>query len=164
MSKHTFTENFLIRTLQCSDRQPLINLLSYDAPFTSDEVEVAVELIDAALEDPQGDYRVLVGILEEHLVGYICFGPTPMTEATWDLYWVVTHSKARGKGVGRALVERMEAFLRQLGAQHVRVETSQSEGYGAAHRFYEHMHYPVVARFADFYKPGDDLLSMYKKL
>jgi ribosomal protein S18 acetylase RimI-like enzyme len=76
----------------------------------------------------------------------------------------VTHPDARGRGVARALVERMEDELRSFGARHVRVETSQTEGYGAAHVFYEKLHYPVIARFADFYKPGDDLLVMYKHL
>ena len=98
------------------------------------------------------------------LSGYICYGPTPMTEGTWDLYWVVTHPEARGQGVARRLVDAMETELRGFGARHIRVETSQTEGYGAAHVFYERMRYPVVARFPDFYKPGDDLLVMYKQL
>ena len=155
-----------IRRLQAGDRTPLEKLVSMDGLFTTDEVAVALELIDAALAEPGGEYRVLVaeGQSEGQLSGYICYGPTPMTEGTWDLYWIATHPEARGCGVARALVQRMEDELRGIGARLVRVETSQLEGYGAAHSFYERMAYPVIARMQDFYKPGDDLLVMLKRL
>jgi ribosomal protein S18 acetylase RimI-like enzyme len=144
-----------------------------DGLFTADEVSVALELVDAALAEPGGEYRVLVaadadeaarGAETPLLYGYICYGPTPMTDGTWDLYWIVTHPRARGRGVARALTERMEAELRSVGARLVRVETSQLEGYGAAHSFYERMDYPVIARLPDFYRAGDDLLIMLKRL
>jgi len=129
-------------------------------------VSVALELIDGALAEPNGSYRALVadGDGPWPIAGYVCYGPTPMTDGTWDLYWIVTHPEARGRGVARALVERMEAELRGLGARAVRVETSHLDNYGAAHRFYQRLHYPVVARIADFYRPGDDLLVMMKRL
>jgi ribosomal protein S18 acetylase RimI-like enzyme len=66
--------------------------------------------------------------------------------------------------VARSLVARMEAELRALGARLVRVETSRLDGYGAAHAFYERLAYPVVSVMPDFYKPGDDLLVMLKRL
>jgi ribosomal protein S18 acetylase RimI-like enzyme len=138
--------------------------VTQDGLFTTEEISVALELVDAALAEPGGEYRVMVADCDGRLAGYICYGPTPMTEGTWDLYWIVTHPEVRGRGVARALVEKMEAELRALGARQVRVETSQTEGYGAAHLFYEKLSYPVVARFPDFYKPGDDLLVMYKRL
>jgi ribosomal protein S18 acetylase RimI-like enzyme len=140
--------------------------VSEDALFTKEEVSVALELIDAALADPDGEYRVLVaeGDGPWPLAGYVCFGPTPMTEGTWDLYWIVTQPEARGRGVARSLVERMEHELRARGARRVRVETSHLDNYGAAHAFYERLQYPVVARLPDFYRPGDDLLVMMKRL
>ncbi len=127
-------------------------------------MSVALELIDAALAEPGGEYRALIAEVNGRLAGYICYGPTPMTEGTWDLYWIATHPDARGCGVARALTQRMEQELREIGARLVRVETSQLENYGAAHAFYERLAYPVVARLPDFYKPGDDLLIMLKRL
>jgi len=151
-----------------ADRDALAELVSRDGLFTKDEVAVALELIDAALDEPKGEYRVLVaeadGQKGKMVSGYICYGPTPMTEGTWDLYWIATHPEARGKGVARALIERMEAELRGFGARLVRVETSQQESYGAAHAFYERMGYPCAARLPAFYKPGDDLLILLKSL
>jgi ribosomal protein S18 acetylase RimI-like enzyme len=146
------------------DRAPLHQLLTKDGLFTREEVSVALELIDGALADPGGEYRVLVAELDGALAGYICYGPTPMTDGTWDLYWIVTHPDARGNGVARTLVTRMESELRGSGARLVRVETSRLDGYGAARAFYERLHYPVCAVMPDFYRPGDDLLVMLKRI
>lgn len=153
-----------IRPLQLRDRAVLHQLLTKDGLFTREEVSVALELIDGALADPGGEYRVLCAELAGVLAGYVCYGPTPMTEGTWDLYWIVTHPDARGSGVGRALVRRMEHELRALGARLIRVETSRLDGYGAAHAFYERMEYPICAVLPDFYRPGDDLVVMLKRL
>jgi len=153
-----------IRPLQLRDRAPLHQLLTKDGLFTREEVSVALELLDGALAEPGGEYRVLVAELDGGLAGYVCYGPTPMTDGTWDLYWIVTHPAARGNGIARALVARMEGELRALGARMVRVETSRLDGYGAAHAFYERMRYPVCAVMPDFYRPGDDLVVMLKRL
>jgi ribosomal protein S18 acetylase RimI-like enzyme len=135
-----------------------------DGLFTTEEVTCALELVDAALADPAGDYRVRVAESAGRVDGYVCFGPTPMTLGTWDLYWIATHPRCRGEGVGSALVEAMERELRAGGARLVRVETSHQDGYGAAHRFYVRHGYPEVARLPGFYKPGDDLIVMLKRL
>jgi ribosomal protein S18 acetylase RimI-like enzyme len=153
-----------IRPLQLRDRAPLQQLLTKDGLFTREEVSVALELIDAALAEPGGEYRVLCAELDGLLAGYICYGPTPMTEGTWDLYWIASHPETRGRGVARALAGRMENELRGVGARLVRVETSALDGYGAARAFYERLDYPVVSELLDFYKPGDDLLVMLKRL
>jgi ribosomal protein S18 acetylase RimI-like enzyme len=153
-----------IRPLQLRDRAPLHQLLTKDGLFSREEISVALELVDGALAEPGGEYRVLIAERETRLAGYICYGPTPMAEGTWDLYWIVTHPDARGSGVARALVGRMEDEIKRLGARLVRVETSRLDGYGAARAFYERLAYPVVAELLDFYKPGDDLLVMLKRL
>ena len=154
----------LVRPLQLRDRAPLHQLLTEDAPFNREEVSVALELIDGALADPGGAYRVLCAELDGRLAGYVCYGPTPMTAATWDLYWIVTRAAVRGLGVATTLVARMEAELRARGVRMIRVETSRLDGYGAARSFYERLSYPVVAELPDFYRPGDDLLIMLKRL
>ena len=127
-------------------------------------MKTALELIDGALADPDGDYRALVATIDDEVAGYICYGPSPMTVGTWDLYWIVTDADRRGAGVGSSLVAAMEDELRTLGGKRVRVETSHTDGYGAAHRFYVRTGYPEVARLRDFYDVGDDLIVMMKVL
>lgn len=157
------------RPLEPADRDALWAALRSDGTFGDDEVAVALELIDAAAEDSP-DYWIRVAVLDpagavhERVAGYICYGPTPMTAATYDLYWIVTHAESRGRGVAGALIGAMEDHLRQRGGRSVRVETSQTEGYGAARQLYARHGYPEAARFPDFYAPGDDLIVYYKQL
>ena len=154
-----------IRALRPSDRSRLVAALESDSTFSDVEVDVALELVDNALENGERDYVVRVADLPDFWVaGYICFGKTPMTENTWDLYWVVTHAGARGKGVAAALIQAMEAELRTRPGASVRVETSQQESHDAARRLYDRLGYPIIARFPDFYRPGDDLIVYFKKL
>jgi ribosomal protein S18 acetylase RimI-like enzyme len=97
-------------------------------------------------------------------LGYVCFGQTPMTESTFDLYWLVVGEAVRGRGIGRALVAGFEAHLRGRGARRVRVETSSLEGQGGAARFYDRAGYARAGVIRDFYRPGDDLLVFAKEL
>ncbi len=151
-----------IRPIRPEDRTPLARLVGRDGLFNAEEVRVALELIDAALADPDGEFRVRVATVGDTLAGYLCFGPTPMTDTTWDLYWIVTDPEHRGAGVGSALIEHLEREVRGRGARYIRVETSSTELYGSAQRFYQRHAYPVFARFPDFYRAGDDLLVLYK--
>jgi ribosomal protein S18 acetylase RimI-like enzyme len=129
-------------------------------------VACALELIDGALSSPRGDgeYRVRVAEVAGRIAGYVCFGPTPMTDGTFDLYWLATHPEQRGRGIAAHLVASMEEELRAAGARRIRVETSTLDGYGSAHRFYARHGYPETARLPDFYKPGDDLIILFKQL
>jgi len=129
-------------------------------------VSCALELLAAVLDPPEGntyEARVLCDDAD-HPVAYGCFGLTPMTDATYDLYWLVTAASVRGRGVGRDLLGAVESELQQRGARTVRVETSSLEGKGGALRFYERVGYTVVGRIPDFYRPGDDLITLTKRL
>lgn len=153
-----------VRPATADDRPGLLAILASDTTFKEDERAVALELIDAALEGSP-DYSLLVAELPQTPVaGYLCFGPTPMTAATWDLYWIVVHADARGRGVAGALITAMENALRARGGGGVRVETSETESYGAARKLYDRLGYPVAAVLEDFYRQGDSLIIYYKRL
>jgi ribosomal protein S18 acetylase RimI-like enzyme len=155
-----------IRRLTPPDRGDLERLLTESGTFNADEISVALEVIDDAIAEPGKDYHVLVADDDAgRVLSYICFGPTPMTEAAFDLYWVATHPDARGQGLASRLLQRMEAELSAGGrSPTVRIETSQLESYGAARVFYERAGYAEVGRIRDFYKPGDDLVIFAKRL
>ena len=124
----------------------------------------ALELIDLALGPGSADYHIKVAERDGKVLGYICYGPTPMTAGTFDLYWIASDPAARGQGVGAALVAAMEADLRERGGRLIRVETSAQEAYGPTHGFYEAMRYGEEARLRDFYRVGDDLIILTKRL
>jgi ribosomal protein S18 acetylase RimI-like enzyme len=97
-------------------------------------------------------------------LAYACFGRTPMTDATYDVYWMITAADHRGRGLGGRLLAAVEAELRGRAGRTVRVETSSLEGQGGARRFYERAGYQVVGLIPDFYRLGDDLVTLTKRL
>lgn len=124
----------------------------------------ALELIDLALTPNNKDYQVLVADRDGKVVGYVCYGPTPMTQGCYDLYWIASSPEVRGQGVGAALVSAMEGDIRRRQGRLIRVETSAMEAYGPTRGFYAGMHYKEEARFRDFYKVGEDLIILAKRV
>jgi ribosomal protein S18 acetylase RimI-like enzyme len=153
-----------VRTAHAADREAIAALIGEDALFDAVERAVALELVDDALAARTADYELLVATDGRELLGYVCFGPTPMTTGTYDLYWIITRARHRGRGVARTLVAEMERVLRERRARLVRVETSKLEGYGAARAFYGALGYPIASVLPDFYRPGDDLIVYLKQL
>ena len=148
------------------DRAQLIEIISQGAGFRPQEIAIAIELLDAALARAEGNtYEALVAVDEvpDKLIGYACFGATPMTEATFDLYWLVVADGARGRGVGATLFAAVAKQLAGRGKL-IRVETSSLEGQGGARRFYEKIGFKLVGEIPGFYRQGDDLLTFAKVL
>jgi GNAT superfamily N-acetyltransferase len=146
-------------------RSKLASLLAATPEFTPAEVEVALELVDCALENPTSDdYRFVVSEHGGRVLGYACFGATPMTQGCFDLYWLVVDRANRVAGVGRELMAAVEAELRSEGARLIRVETAGLASYQAARAFYEKVGYEEAARLRDFYWPGNDLCIYTKYL
>ena len=153
-----------IRALEGRDREQLASLIQRIETFSQEEITVAIELVDLALQPNNPDYKILVAERDGKLVGYVCYGPTPMSEGTYDLYWIASDPTVRGQGVGASLIAGMEGDLRRLKARLIRVETSATEAYGPTRGFYASMKYNEEARIRDFYKVGDDLIMLTKRL
>ena len=128
--------------------------------FTDDEITVALELIDIALDNPsQKDYRVFTGVEEnETVAGYYCIGPTPMTQGTYDLYWIAVSPAIQNKGFGKRLLEHAEEQIVNDKGRLVIAETSSQPKYERTRTFYLNNRYAEVARIKDYYRPGDDLV------
>jgi ribosomal protein S18 acetylase RimI-like enzyme len=155
-----------IRPIEAKDREPLAALIRRIETFSPEEVQCAIELVDLALTPNNPDYTILVADRDGTggIVGYVCYGATPMTEGTYDLYWIASDPTVRGQGVGASLISGMEGDMRRRGARIIRVETSATEAYGPTRGFYASMKYKEESRFRDFYKVGDDLIVLAKRL
>lgn len=153
------------RPITPGDREPLAVLLSRVDNFSEDERAVAMELIDLSItEGPRSGYETIVIEDAGRVLGYLCFGLTPMTDWTYDLYWVAVDPDARGRGLGKRLVRRLEELARERGGRIIRIETSSMETYGGTLEFYLTSGYVVVSRIVDFYRAGDDLITLVKHL
>ncbi|MBI2375408.1 MAG: GNAT family N-acetyltransferase [Deltaproteobacteria bacterium] len=158
------SEKIQIRPIARRDRDPIERMLASDGHFHGEEVHVALELVDLSISDPSGSgYESLVAEEAGGALGYICYGRTPMTAHTYDLYWIVVEKSAQGKGVGQRLHEAMVEMIQSRGGKIIRIETSSTELYGSAQRFYERAGYTLTSRIPDFYKDGDDLLTFTRR-
>lgn len=144
------------------DRAPLERLLRGSGFFTGDEVSVALELIDLGIEG-RDTYRFFVAEDGGEAAGYCCYGPTPCTEGTFDLYWIAVRPDLRRGGVGRALMEAAEGAVRARGGRLLLVETASKPLYDPTRAFYERIGYRIEARVRDFYRPGDDKIIYAKR-
>ncbi|HVT61625.1 MAG TPA: GNAT family N-acetyltransferase [Thermoanaerobaculia bacterium] len=158
-----------IRPLEPRDRQRILDIVTATGNFTAAEIATAMEVVDEAIAHPAGstggDYRAYV--LEDdagRVAGYECHGPTPLTDGTYDLYWIAVDPATQGSGYGRALLAFAERDVRDHQGRLLLIETSSQESYGATIRFYEKSGYPLAARIKDFYRPGDDKLIFAKHL
>lgn len=157
MSAPSTAGTALLRDLEPADRQALVRLVEATALFSAAEKDVAVEVLDAFLENPGKDYFALGAFTQRgSLLGYACYGPTPCTSGTWDLYWIAVSGESRGRGIGTLLMEEIERRLVQQHARLVLIETSSRADYEPTRGFYERRGYEVVARVPDFYDVGDD--------
>lgn len=143
----------------------MMRLLRDTPEFKPSEVVVAEEVIDSYLRDPAGSgYLTLVAEAESAIAGYISYGPTPLTEGTWDIYWIAVARENRHQGIGRALMEAAETAMRQARGRLSFIETSSTLAYENTRRFHLGYGYEVISRIPDFYAPGDDKLIMRKRL
>ena len=155
-----------IRSYVSHDRQRIRFILEQSGTFTSEEVALAMEVIDDAQSLPEREeYEILCAEdAEGRLLGYICFGPIPITDRSFDVYWICVDRGCSRKGVGGLLLAAMDDTLRKKNARHVYVDTSSTPPYDRARSFYEKHGYRVVSVFPDFYRDGDDKVVYLKKL
>lgn len=132
--------------------------------FKESEVACIRELLEVYLYKPgQKDYVFLSYKDSGRTIGFVCYGPTPLTEATYDLYWICVDRDYQSRGVGSALLAEVEAQLRKRGARLLLVETSSTKDYLPARRFYKQHGFQKEAIIKDFYALGDDLMIYSKR-
>jgi ribosomal protein S18 acetylase RimI-like enzyme len=155
-----------IRALVHRDREKLFSMLVETRVFTPEEIKVAMELIDIVLKDPsQEDYRIdCMANDEDQAIGYVCYGPVPMTQGTFDLYWIVVDPKFQGQGVGSKLLLFLEGIVRERLGRMILIDTSSIPQYEKSQRFYVRHGFQEVARVPDYYYPGNDRITFCKKL
>ncbi len=147
------------------DKPSIMQILHSTPEFKPSEVAVAEEVIDSYLRDSLGSgYYILVAEADSTVTGYICYGPTPLTEGTWDLYWEAVTREKRGQGIGGILMESAEKAIMRAGGRLAIIETSSTPAYEKTRQFYTSHGYEIIARIPDFYTPGDDKLILQKRL
>jgi len=175
----------VVGPIPASDRARVAEILRSTDNFRDDEVDVALELFDESLAgedytfvgafevvgdsrpsaDDSADSRWLMAdSCRRSLQGFACYGPTPATDRTYDLYWIAVDRGAQGSGCGSRLLTEVERSLEALHARMLVVETSSRSDYTATRAFYVRRGYVEAARVREFYAPADDRIILTKRL
>jgi len=153
-----------IRKLKKEDRPGILNMIRETDMFTTAEVDVAMELVDICLtKENQSDYRIFVSTDQnDGAVGYVCYGPTPATDGTFDLYWIVVSPDHQNKGIGKQLLLFVEKEVFGNHGHLIVIETSSQDKYYPTRQFYLRNNYSITAQIKDFYRKGDDRVIFVK--
>jgi ribosomal protein S18 acetylase RimI-like enzyme len=158
-------DNLSIRVTTKEYRPAIVTILRSTPEFKPSEVVVAEEVLDSYLHSPlDSGYFSNVVKLNSSIVGYVCFGPTPCTEGTWDLYWLVVERNYQGKGIGKYLLSYVEERIEKAQGRLIIIETSSTPEYDKTRKFYRTNGYELVCQIDDFYTPGDHKIVFRKKI
>jgi len=162
----------LLRELRAGDRTRLESILRATDAFQPREIGVALDLVDRGIAAATGgttsppdpcDYRFVVAEQDGALVGYVCYGLSPLTDAVFDLYWIAVDPALHGGGVGRDLLAAVERDVVTRGARMLLIETGGKATYAPTRRFYERAGYVEIARIKDFFCVGDDKVVFVRR-
>ena len=153
-----------IRSTRHGDMERILALASKTGVFTPQEVVVVKELMEIELNSrDQKDYHSFVAEVAGQVVGFACYGPTPMTDGTYDLYWILVDPSYHHRGIGGALLQEVEKSIRGAKGRMLLADTSSSRPYLPARRFYQNHGFRKAAKVEDYYSPGDSRLTYVKQ-
>ncbi len=154
-----------IRKLEKKDKAALTEILQNTPEFNAGEVIIAEEVIDGSLDNTNksGYYSLAAENEEEVFIGFISYGPVPMTQYAWDIYWLSVKREFQGHGTGAALLKAAEEKIAQAGGRMAFIETSGKAQYDKTRRFYVNNDYKEICNIPDFYAPGDAKI-IYQKI
>jgi ribosomal protein S18 acetylase RimI-like enzyme len=155
-----------IRSMSTQDVPAVTSLLARIKEFSLEDQALALELVEVYLRDPQrGGYACIVAAgRDDSLTGYACFGPTPLTDATYDLYWIAVDPPYAGQGIGTHLLQRIEELVLAANGRLIVIETSSSPEYAAPRQFYLKNGYNLAETIRDFYRDGEDRVTYVKRV
>jgi ribosomal protein S18 acetylase RimI-like enzyme len=158
--------NITIRPIIIQDKEKLFHLIRQRGTFNEKEIEVAIEVIEdtLALSEKKEYYTFCALEGNGNIAGFICFGPIPMTDRCYDLYWIAVDEKFSRNGIGKKLLEAMEDFVVKEKARRIYIDTSSTTLYTAARTFYENHGFRLVTVLQDFYRLGDDKIIFMKEV
>lgn len=149
-------EDIKLRKIKKDDREKIMLILFDVGLFIEEEVEVAISLVDEYFKGDR-DYDFLIATCNEQVIGFACYGPTPLTIGTWDVYWIVILKEFQRKQIGSILLKEVENEIQKRNGRLILIETSSKKSYEPTRRFYEKMNYEIVANIDKYYSEQDDL-------
>ena len=180
--------NISIRIAKPEDEDTVLDIIKRTGFFREVEIDIAREVFSEAAQNKPGctyqsyvaetketiddtrltndDKRVVThpSSLVPRVTGWVCFGETPCTEGTFDIYWIAVEPDIQRQGVGKLMLDFAESEIAKQNGRLIVVETSGMKRYESTQKFYEKNNYTIAAKIPNFYAPGDDKLIYIKTL
>jgi ribosomal protein S18 acetylase RimI-like enzyme len=151
-------------SIALKEHGPSIKKISEKAKvFSKVEVETVSELWDEYLnKGVASGYYFLISKENEDITGFTCYGPHSLTAGAYDIYWIAVDPDFQNRGIGRALLNRVEEEVEKLHGNLLILETSSTPPYLPAREFYTRIGFTLEATIHDFYAPEDHLVIFTK--
>lgn len=148
-----------------TDNEALFEILKSTGVFYDFEIDVALEIVNIFRTDGESSgYYFYVAEQDGKVLGYINFGPTPCTQASWDIYWMAVEKQFHNHGLGSILLKMAENKIAESGGEHIWIETSSRDDYSPTRKFYAKMEYEPISELPNFYAKGDNKVIYVKHL
>ncbi|CAN5175706.1 hypothetical protein BH11PLA2_BH11PLA2_07070 [soil metagenome] len=133
--------------------------------FYAHEIDTLKEVLDDYHVESHADGHRAYTWLEDGVpMGFAYIAPTPMTDRTWELWWIVVDVAMQGKGLGGKLLLAAEQAVLSESGRLLCIDTSGLPKYEPTRRFYLKYGYTECAHVPDFYRDGDDKVIFAKQL
>ena len=156
----------MLRPMIPADSPTLQQITVGTGYFKPHEIETLQRVLD--------DEYPTIGRVEGHvcrtferdgdILGFVYYGPVPITVGTWELWWIVVKKDVQGLGLGGEMLRAVEDDARRNGGRALFVDTGSLPLYQSTHRFYLKHGYEKHTVLKDYYAPGDSKTIFRKEL
>ena len=156
----------MIRPTTPAETDTIIALAEATGLFKPIEIVALREVLDDFYATNHADDHHAIALEENSvIVGFAYYGPVPMTEGTWQLWWIAVRKDQQGRGVGGQLLRHVENDIRANRRGRVLfIETGSMAHYELTRKFYRKNGYEQHAMLQDFYADGDSMVVFRKEL
>ena len=156
----------MIRPTTPAETDALVAITAATEMFKPIEVVALREVLDDFYSTNHvHDHHAIVWEENGEILGFAYYAPAPMTEGTWQLYWIAVRKDHQGRGIGTELLRYVEDDIRvNRRGRLLFIETGSLPHYELTRAFYRKHSYEQHALLKDFYADGDSMVVFRKVL
>jgi GNAT superfamily N-acetyltransferase len=155
----------MIRLITPADTETLVALTDATGLFKPLEIVALREVLDDFHATNYADNHHGVAFEADGVIlGYAYYAPAPMTEGTWELYWIAVRKDQQGRGIGGKLLRHVEDDVKKRGGRVLFLGTGSLPHYEMTRQFYRNQQYEQHAMLKDYYAAGDSMIVFRKEL
>ena len=157
----------MLRPTTPADTRVLVNMTEDTGVFKPIEIEALQEVLDDYHAINHNYGHLAYSWINPHTqvpLGFVYYAPTAMTDRTWELWWIVVDKWQQGRGIGKEILEWVEADVTKQSGRLLLIETSSTPAYVPTRHFYLNAGYTISAEVTDFYSDGDSKVIYAKRM